>query len=386
VAWAWAFDTPFKYTKQVASHFGGTRQGLAISWPARIKDAGGIRTQFHHIIDIVPTILEATGIEAPQAVNGLKQAPIEGVSMVYTFDKANAAAPSTRKIQYFEMVSNRGIYSDGWYANTTPPHGPWILNAPLPPINDYKWELYNLTADYSQANDLAAKMPDKVKQMQALFLEEAAKYNVLPLNNSSFARAIEPRPSATAGQTVFTYSGEMPGIPSGNAPNILNRSFTITAEVEVPQGGDGMIVTEGGRWGGYGLYLLKGVPVFDYNMLMLLQARWAGDQPLAAGKHTIVFDFRYDGPGIAKGGTGVLKVDGNEVRTLQVPKTVPFLLPADETFDVGIDTRTGVNDQDYQVPFRFNGKIDKLTFNLGPTHLTAAEDTKVREATARAHD
>jgi hypothetical protein len=386
VAWSWAFDTPFKWTKQIASHFGGTRQGLAISWPARIKDVGGIRTQFHHIIDIVPTILEATGIKAPEMVNGIEQAPIEGVSMAYTFDKANANAPSTRKTQYFEMVSNRGIYSDGWYANTMPPHGPWILNAPLPPINNYRWELYNLTDDYSQANDLAAKMPDKLKQMQALFLEEAAKYNVLPLDNSSFARAIEPRPSATAGQTVFTYSGEMPGIPTGNAPNILNRSFKITAEVEVPESGDGMIVTEGGRWGGYGLYLLKGVPVFDYNMLMPLQARWAGDQPLSPGKRTIVFDFKYDGPGVAKGGTGVLKVDGNEVRTLQVPKTVPFLLPADETFDVGIDTHTGVNDQDYQVPFRFNGKIDNVTFNLGPTQLTAAEDMKVREATARAHD
>jgi hypothetical protein len=256
----------------------------------------------------------------------------------------------------------------------------------MPDVNAYKWELYNLKDDYSQANDLAAKMPDKLKQMQALFAQEAGKYNVLPLDNSSFARAIAPRPSATAGQTVFTYSGEMAGIPTGNAPNILNRSFKITADVDVPESGDGMIVTLGGRWGGYGLYLLKGVPVFDYNMLALLQARWAGDQPLSAGKHTIVFDFKYDGPGIAKGGTGVLKVDGNEVRSLQIPKTVPFLLPGDESFDVGIDTRTGVNDQDYQVPFRFNGKIANVTFNLGPTQLTAADEMKVREATARAHD
>src|ERR1700680_2740709 len=382
VAWSWAFDTPFKWTKQVASHFGGTRQGMAIAWPARIKDAGGICTQFHHIIDIAPPILEATGIKAPQTVNGIKQSPIEGVSMAYTFDKANATAPSTRKIQYFEMGANRGIYDEGWYANTTPPHGPWILNAPLPPINDYKWELYNLTADYSQANDLAAKMPDRLKQMQGLFLQEAAKYNVLPLDNAQFSRAIAPRPSATAGQDVFTYSGEMPGTPDGNAPHILNRSFTITAEVEVPESGDGMIVTEGGRWGGYGVHLLKGVPVFNYKILGLLQARWAADQPIGAGKHTIVFDFKYDGPGIAKGGTGVLKVDGNEVRTLQVPKTIPFLLPADETFDVGIDTRTGVNDLDYQVPFRFNGKIDNVTFKLGPTQLTAADEMKVREATA----
>jgi arylsulfatase A-like enzyme len=386
VAWSWAFDTPFKWTKQVASHFGGTRQGLAISWPGHINDPGGIRSQFHHIIDIVPTILEATGVKAPDTVNGIKQSPIEGVSMAYTFDKKNATTPSARKTQYFELMSNRGIYNDGWYANTTPPVGPWVLNSPMPDVNAYKWELYNLKDDYSQANDLAAKMPDKLKQMQALFGQEAAKYNVLPLDNSSFARAIAPRPSATAGQTVFTYSGEMSGIPTGNAPNILNRSFKITADVEVPENGDGMIVTLGGRWGGYGLYFLKGIPVFDYNMLALLQARWAGDQPLPAGKHTIVFDFKYDGPGIAKGGTGVLKVDGNEVRTLQIPKTVPFLLPGDESFDVGVDTRTGVNDQDYQVPFRFNGKIANVTFNLGPTQLTAAEEMKVREATARAHD
>jgi arylsulfatase A-like enzyme len=388
VAWAWAFDTPFKWTKQVASHFGGTRQGLAIAWPSRIKDAGGIRHQFHHIIDIVPTILEATAIKAPEAVNGIRQKPIEGVSMMYSFDKAKANAPSVRKTQYFEMVGNRGIYHDGWYASTTPPVVPWALGAPMPAVNAYKWELYNLNLDYSQANDLAAKMPDKLKQMQAVFLQEAAKYQVLPLDNSGFARAIAPRPSATAGKTVFTYSGEMPGIPTGNAPSILNRSFTITAEVDVPQGGgDGMIVTEGGRWGGYGLYLLKGKPVFAYNLLMLLTARWEGEQqPLAAGKHTIVFDFKYDGPGIAKGGTGVLKVDGREVRTLQVPKTIPFLLPPDETFDVGVDTRTGVNDLDYQVPFRFNGKINKVTFNLGPEQLAPAEQKEVKKAVAKAKD
>src|SRR5438477_2844467 len=319
VAWSWAFDTPFKWTKQIASHFGGTRQGLAISWPGHIDDVGGIRPQFHHIIDIVPTILEATGIKAPTMVDGIKQKPIEGVSMAYTFKKANANAPTTHHVQYFEMVSNRGIYKDGWYANTTPPHGPWILNAPLPSPTDYKWELYNLTEDYSQANDLAAKMPGKLKELQALFDQEAKKYNVLPLDNRSFARAVEPRPSAAAGKTAFTYSGVNSGIPNANAPNLLGKSYTITAEVDVPEGGgDGMIVTQGGRWGGYCLYLLKGKPVFDYNMLALLQARWAGEQSLTAGKHTIVFDFKYDGPGIAKGGSGVLKVDGQDIATLQV--------------------------------------------------------------------
>jgi arylsulfatase A-like enzyme len=387
VAWSWAFDTPFKWTKQVASHFGGTRQGLAISWPARIKDAGGIRTQFHHIIDIVPTILEATGIKAPELVNGIKQKPIEGVSMAYTFDKANATAPSTRKTQYFEMVSNRGIYHEGWYANTTPPVPPWVLNAPMPDVNAYKWELYNLNEDYSQYNDLAAKMPDKLKEMQALFLQEASKYNVLPLDNSQFARAIAPRPSATAGQTVFTYSGEMPGIPNGNAPNILAKSYTITAEVEIPQGGgNGMIVTEGGRWGGYGLYLLKGKLVFNYNFLTLAQFRWEGKQALVPGKHTIVFDFKYDGPGIAKGGTGVLKVDGKEVANQKIPHTIAFLMVADETFDVGVDTRTGVNDKDYQVPFRFNGNIAKLTVDLGPMQLAESDQKVIKEARARASD
>jgi arylsulfatase len=388
VAWSWAFDTPFKWTKQVASHFGGTRQGMAISWPARIKDAGGIRNQFHHMIDIVPTILEATGIKAPLVVDGIKQKPIEGVSMAYTFDKANANAATTHKTQYFELISNRGIYHDGWYANTTPPVAPWVLNAPMPNVDSYKWELYHLDEDYSQANDLAAKMPDKLKQMQALFVQEAAKYNVLPLDNSQFARAITPRPSATAGQNAFTYSGEMPGIPLSDSPSILNRSFTITADIEVPEGGgDGMLVTAGGRFGGYGLYLLKGKPVFSYNMLMLLTARWDGEQPpLTAGKHTIVFDFKYDGPGIAKGGTGVLKVDGNDVRTLQVPKTVPFLLPGDETFDVGVDTRTGVNDLDYKVPFRFNGKINRVTFNLAPVKLTDEEHKIIQHALANARD
>jgi arylsulfatase len=257
----------------------------------------------------------------------------------------------------------------------------------MPPPEDYKWELYHLSEDYSQANDLAAKMPDKLKEMQALFVQEAKKYNVFPLNNDSFARALAPRPSALAGKAEFTYLGVMSGIPTGSAPNIVGKSYTITAEVTVPNGGgDGMIVTNGGRFGGYGLYLLKGKPVFNYNMLTLAQYRWEGQQPLSAGKHTIVFDYTYDGPGAAKGGSGVLKVDGQVVATGKQANSIAFLEVADETFDVGIDTRTGVNDQDYQVPFRFNGKIDSVTFNLGPTHLTAAEESKVRETKARARD
>jgi arylsulfatase len=387
VGWAYAGSTPFKWTKQIASHFGGTRQGLAISWPNRIKDAGGIRTQFSHIIDIVPTILEATGVKAPQLVDGIKQKPIEGVSMAYTFDKANANAPTKHTTQYFEMISNRGIYHDGWYANTTPPHGPWILNAPLPAPKDYKWELYHLTEDYSQANDLAAKMPDKLKQMQALFDQEAKKYNVYPLNNDTFARALAPRPSATAGKTVFTYTGVNAGINSSNAPNILGRSYTMTAEVDVPAGGgNGMLATMGGRWGGWGLYLLNGKPVFDYNMLILAQYRWEGPDALTPGKHTIVFDYTYDGPGIAKGGSGVLRVDGNIVATGKQANSIAFLQVADETFDVGLDTRTSVNEKDYQVPFTFNGKIDTLTVKLGPMQLTEADQKQVREAFIRGRD
>ena len=206
----------------MASHFGGTRQGMAISWPGHIKDVGGIRTQFHHLIDIVPTILEATGIQAPVMVDGIAQKPIEGVSMAYTFDKANANAPSRRTTQYFEMVGNRAIYHDGWIAATTPPEPPWVLGLGKFPdvVNGYKWELYNIAEDYSENNDLAAKMPDKLRDMQELFLVEATKYNVFPLDNSFAARTLAPRPSLTAGRTVFTYSGESSGLPDSDAPDI----------------------------------------------------------------------------------------------------------------------------------------------------------------------
>jgi arylsulfatase A-like enzyme len=389
VAWSWAFDTPFKWTKAVASHFGGTRQGLAISWPGHINDVGGIRTQFHHVIDIVPTILEAAGIKAPTTVDGIAQKPIEGVSMMYSFDKANADAPSKRDTQYFEMVGNRAMYHDGWIAATTPPAPIWQLaTGKLPDLNTgYNWELYNITKDYSEFNDLAAKMPGKLKELQALFQTEAEKNNVFPLDNSAFSRAITPRPSATAGKTVFTYAGENPGIPVGNAPSILDRDYTITAEVTIPQGGaEGMIATLGGRFGGYGLYLLKGKPVFDYNFLDLKQTRWEGGvtaddlfaRPLTPGKHTIIFDFKYDGPGLAKGGTGVLSVDGHELSKKTIEHTIPLLMSVDETFDVGVDTRTPVDDS-YEVPFRFTGKIDKLRFKLGPSQITEADKPAIDE-------
>ena len=380
VGWTWAFDTPFKWTKQVASHFGGTRQGMAISWPGHITDTGGIRAQFHHVIDIVPTILEAAHIQAPLVVDGIAQKPIEGVSMAYTFDKANANARSTRTTQYFEMVGNRAIYQDGWIAATTPPSPPWDLGLGTFPnvVNGYTWELYNLTNDYSQSNDLAGKMPDKLRDMKESFLVEATKYDVFPLDNSFTARAATPRPSATAGRTVFTFSGESSGLPYSDAPDITGKSYSITAEVEVPaNGAEGMINTLGGRGGGHGLYLLKGKPVFVYNFFDLERFRWEAPAALTAGKHTIVFDFKYDGPGFGKGGTGTLSVDGKAVANKTIPHTIPFVETIYETFDVGVDTRTPVDDNDYQPPFRFTGKIDKLTIKLVP--LKAAEENLLQQ-------
>jgi arylsulfatase A-like enzyme len=386
VAWSWAFDTPFKWTKQVASFFGGTRQGMVMSWPGHIKDVGGIRTQFHHMIDIVPTILEAAGIPQPLIVNGIAQKPIEGVSMAYTWDPANAKAPSKRDTQYFEMFGNRAIYHDGWIAATPPPQPPWLLGTAKMPevLNGYKWELYNIAEDYSENNDLSAKYPDKLRELQELFLVEAQKYQVFPLDNSILSRLLTPRPSATAGRTEFSYSGEISGIPDGSAPNTLGKSYSITAEVEIPQGGaEGMLNTEGGRFGGYGLYLLKGKPVFAYNLLAVEHFRWEGAEALAPGKHTILFDFKYDGPGFGKGGTGVLSVDGKEVARKTIPHTTPFLTTIDESFDVGVDTRTGVDDNDYQPPFRFTGKLIKLTVNLKPG-MTAEDQKRFDEEVSRA--
>lgn len=366
VAWSWAFDSPFKWTKQVASYFGGTRQGMVISWPNRIKDVGGIRHQFHHVIDIVPTILDVTGIPAPSMVNGVAQKPIEGVSMAYTFDKQNTDAPSKRTTQYFEMFGNRAVYHEGWMACTRPPQPPWLMGEAKFPevVNGYTWELYNLEDDFSQSKDLAAKHPEKLKEMQELFFVEGAKYQVFPLDNSIQARMFSPRPSYTAGRKNFTYNQPISGLPNPNAPNILARSYTITAEIDVPAGDtSGMIVTDGGRFGGYGLYLMKGKPVFVYNRLALDRYRWEG-KPLAPGKHTLEFDFAYDGPGFAKGGTGILKVDNQPVATKTIPETIPSILTIDESLDIGLDTRSPVDDNDYELPFKFEGTINKVTIDL----------------------
>ncbi len=322
VAWTWAFDTPYKWTKQIASYFGGMRSGAVISWPARIKDKGGIRNQFHHMIDVVPTILEASGIPAPEYVDGIKQVPIEGVSMVYTFDNANT--PTRHTTQYFEMIGERGIYHDGWFANTKVLIPPWQNNPgiKLPNVLDYPWELYDLNKDWTQYEDVAAKYPEKLKEMQAIFVEEAKKYNVFPLDNEGFQRLLQPRPSGSPGITEFRYEGPI-SIALGAMPPYLARDFTITADIDIPQGGaEGMLITEGGRFDGWGLYLLRGKPVFTYNMLDVERFRWEGAQAIAPGRHTVVFDFKYDGPGIAKGGTGVLTVDGREVARQTIPHTV----------------------------------------------------------------
>jgi arylsulfatase len=398
VAWSWAFDTPYKWTKQIPSFFGGTRQGMAISWPRHITDKGGIRNQFGHVIDIVPTILEAAGVPAPVMVDGIAQKPIEGVSLAYTFDKANADAPSRHRIQYFEMMSVQGLYNDGWMLSAVPIRPPWVLvgKAVQDPAGAYKMELYDVRHDWTQFSDVAAANPAKVREMTDLMFAEFAKYQVLPLDAAAATRLVSPRPSLAAGRRVFTYpSGTVTGIPHGDAPNLLNTSYTITADIHVPQGGaEGMIQTNGGRFGGYGLYLLKGKPVFVWNLLDLERVRWESADVLSPGKHTIEFDFKYDGlgfatlafnnvSGVGRAGTGALKVDGKTVATQTMDRTVPFTLQWDETFDIGADTGTPVDDHDYQVPFAFTGKIDKLTIALDEPRLTP-EDVKKLETAYRA--
>jgi arylsulfatase A-like enzyme len=326
VGWAWAFDTPFSWTKQIVSHFGGTRQGMAISRPKVITDKGGIRYQFHHVIDIVPTILEATQVKQPKVVDGIEQSPIEGVSLMYTFDKQNANAPSTHKTQYFEMFGDRALYHDGWIAGTKVMRAPWVHFPPKVGVLDYPWELYDLNNDWTQSEDVAAKHPAKLKELQELFWKEAERYQVLPLDASLATRLITPRPSITAGRNVFTWTHPLTGTPNGDAPSVLNASYTFKAEVEIPQGGaEGMLITQGGRFAGYGFYVLKNKPIFLWNLVDLKRVRWEGPE-LAPGKHVLEFDFKYDGlgmatlafgdiSGIGRGGTGVLKVDGQVVAT-----------------------------------------------------------------------
>jgi len=392
--WSWAFDTPFTWFKQNASKLGGIRQSMAVMWPNRITDKGGLREQFMHVIDVVPTILEAAGIPAPETVDGIKQKPIEGTSFVYTFDEENAKALSRHKVQYFEMMGQWALYDEGWLLSTKVNRAPWEAfgKANPDPLNNQVLELYNLTEDFSQSQNVAAQYPDKVKELKKMFIEEAKRFEVFPLDASVAAKLVQPRPNITAGRSEFVYTQPMTGLPQGDSPSLLNASYTITADIEVPEGGaEGMILTSGGRFAGYGFYLLEGKPVFLWNMVDLERIKWAGTEALAPGKHSIVFDFKYEGlgagtlafnnmSGLAQPGNGTLSVDGKVVDTKQMPKTLPMILQWDEAFDIGSDTLTGVNDADYTPPFKLTARLDKLTIKVDRPVLSQADIDKLKTA------
>ncbi|HEY9731932.1 MAG TPA: arylsulfatase [Drouetiella sp.] len=395
VAWSWAFDTPFAWTKQVASHFGGTRQGMCVSWPGHIKDAGMVRNQFHHLIDVEPTILEVCGIPAPEQVDGIKQKPIDGTSFAYTFDSANAKAPSHHKTQYFEMMGDHAIYHDGWIASTKVVRPPWVTMGKVnqDPFNNSTWELYDLNKDWTQSVDVAAANPKKLDELKALFTAEAKKYSVFPLDASCATRLVEQRPNITAGRSEFVYTKPLTGIPQGDSPLLLNTSYSIKAEVDTTDGAEGVLLTSGGRFGGYGLYLLKAKPVFLWNLADMKRVRWESPEALSAGKHVIEFDFKYDGlgtgtlafnnmSGIGRSGTGTLKIDGKEVATQKMENTMPLILQWDESFDIGSDTGTPVCDEDYQIPFAFTGTLKKLTLKLDRPQLSPADIKQLQQATA----
>jgi len=398
--WSWAFDTPFDWFKQNASRLGGINQNMVVSWPARIADKGGLREQFIHVIDVVPTILEAAGIPAPEVVDGIEQAPIEGTSFLYTFDAANAKAPSRHKTQYFEMMGQWALYDDGWLLSTKVNRAPWqAFGAANPdPLNNQTFQLYDLTKDFTQENDIAADHPEKVAELKEKFVAEAKKYQVFPLDASVAARIVAPRPNITAGRTEFVYTHPMVGLPQGDSPFLLNSSYSITADIEVPEGGaEGMILTSGGRFAGYGFYLLKGKPVFLWNLIDLKRVKWEGPEALTPGKHTLEFDFKYDGlgtgtlafnnmSGLGRSGTGTLKVDGKEVQSITLPHTLPMILQWDESFDIGSDTLTGINDADYQPPFPLTAKLDKLTIKVDRPTLTEEDVKKLEASQATAVD
>jgi arylsulfatase len=377
--WAVAGDSPFEWTKQVASSYGGTRNGMVIHWPKGIAAKGEVRSQWHHVIDIAPTMLEAAGLPEPKSVNGTPQTPIEGVSMVYTFADSNA--PSRHTTQYFEIFGNRAIYKDGWLAGTVH-RAAWEFK-PRRPLEDDVWELYDARTDFSLANDVAAKNPQKLKEMQDLFMTEAVKYSVLPLDDRTLERlnaALVGRPDLMAGRTSLTVYQGMTGMSENAFINVKNRSHTITADVEVPQGGaNGVILAQAGRFGGWSLYLKDGKPIYTYNWLGLKQYTIAGGQALPTGKATIRYEFVYDGGGVGKGGTGTLYVDRKSVATGRIDQTQCCAFSADEGADVGADEGTPVT-EDYQVPFKFTGKIDKVTIDLKEmTQSVAIETGKARQ-------
>lgn len=361
-AWAWAVDTPFQWTKQIASHFGGTRDPLVIAWGDRIQDRGGLRSQFHHVIDVAPTILEAAGITPPTSVNGVEQQAIKGNSLVYTFD--NPDVPSHRTTQYFEMFGNRAIYDRGWVAAARHPRLPWEGKGNGDFDSD-PWELYNIAEDFSEANNLAQQNPTKLKQLQSLFLSEARQYNVLPLDDRLLSRFdVSIRPSLVANRTHFTYYPTAVGIPKGSAPDLKNKSFSITADVEIPKdGAEGILVTQGGRFAGWSFFLEDGKPTYAYNFLNADRTIIQSSETVPVGPSKLRFDFEYDGGTPSAGATGRLFINDKQVAEGRIPKTVAYRWGLDETFDVGRDTGTPVLET-YQLPFAFTGNLQKVTLDL----------------------
>jgi len=387
VGWAHAMDSPMQWTKQVASHFGGTRNGMVVSWPARVKDKGGIRSQFSHLIDIVPTIYEAAGITPPDAMDGVDQKPLDGMSLMYTFD--NAKAPNRHTTQYFEMFGNRAIYKDGWMASTTPLRMPWITLGFEPNPDDFKWELYNVDEDFSQADNLAEKNPAKLKELQAAFDTEAKKYNVYPLDSSAAPR-LNPmiRPSLTRGRSEFTYYPGMIRIPEGSAPDFKNKSWTVAAEVTIPESGaSGVLAAIGGRFGGWALLMKDSKPEFAYAFSNQPEHKFRvrSDQPVPPGNHVVRIAFRYDGGGYGKGATGVLFVDEKQVAEGRIPHSIGIRFSLDETFDIGEDIGTPVV-EDYadKMPFRFTGTLKKLMVVLEPEKLSEEERERLLAEVAQA--
>jgi arylsulfatase len=385
--WAVAGDTPFTWTKQVTS-YGGTRNGMVVHWPKGIKARNEIRSQWHHVVDIAPTILEAANLPEPKVVNGVSQTPIEGVSMLDTFN--DAKAKETHLTQYFEIFGNRAIYHEGWLAGTV--HRAAWEGKPRATLENDVWELYDTRADFSLANDLAAKNPAKLKEMQALFLEEAAKYNVLPIDDRTLERfnaALVGRPDLMAGRTSLTVYEGMAGMSENVFINIKNRSHTVTAEVTIPEGGaDGVILCQAGRFGGWSLYLKDGKPTYAYNFLGLQRFTIVAKEPVPAGKATIRYEFAYDGGGLAKGGVGTIVVNGEKVAEGRIERTQPMAFSADEGADVGKDGETPVvEDYGIAAPYRFTGKIAKVTVDIKemkPAEKAAADAAQAEAAHKKA--
>ena len=387
--WAVAGDTPFMWTKQVASNFGGTRNPLVISWPARIKAKGEIRGQFQHVVDIAPTVLEAAGLPEPKTVNGVTQTPMEGVSMVYTFADSHAAG--RHKTQYFEIVGNRAIYSDGWVAATVH-KAPWEA-APRHPLAEDVWELYNVNEDFSESNDLAKANPAKLKQMQALFMKEAEQYRVLPIDDRGIERfdpAIAGRPDLMAGRKSLTVYEGMTDMMENAFINVKNQSVTITADVEIPAGGaNGVIICQGGRFGGWSLYVKDGKPAYTYNFVGLQEYTINASERLVPGKATIKLDFAYDGNGRGKGGTSTLFINDKKVGSGRVDRTEPNVFSADDAADVGVDEGTNVSVAYKERDNRFTGKIEKVVIEVGSSNSGAAETAQsldLEEAAAEAEE